>query len=31
MIQYTDNHEINSLAKVFGAKFITVDKITVKK
>jgi hypothetical protein len=31
MLQYTDNHEINSLAKVFGAKFVNVEKITVKK
>ena len=31
MIQYSCNHEINSLAKVFGAKFVNVEKITVKK
>jgi len=31
MLQYTDSHEINSLAKVFGAKFVNVEKITVKK
>jgi hypothetical protein len=31
MIQYSCNHEINSLAKVFGIRFLNVDKITVKK
>ena len=31
MIQYSDNHEINSLAKVFGVRFVNVQKITVKK
>jgi hypothetical protein len=31
MIQYSNNHEINSLAKVFGIRFVNVEKITVKK